>query len=433
MQSHRPVPGGSSAPDFSYAYTQSSVMGPYFLQRDDGSSAVPECTGWGTDLSQKGLRIASIFIILASSLLGVFLPMFLARTSATNPYTKLAFFVAKYFGSGVILATAFMHLLSPAVEALSDPCLANILPDYDWGHLICLITIMIMFYIELMAARFNFSFSHVHDDAAAPADELLDSGSPGPANGLNKPSTSTRRSCDDSAADGAPAANAAGAPVSSRRLDDVESTPSERRLSLRQSCSHNGGLPRNLSYPPGNEDHLAHGKDHVPGDSHASYGSQIVSLLILEFGVVFHSLFIGLSLAGSDDLRILLVVITFHQLFEGLGLGSRLAVADWPSDWKAWTGYLMAFGYGVTTPIGIAIGLGVNAGLNANPDVAQLVNGIFDAVSAGILVYTGLVELLAHEFMFNPEMRDAKLSVQTLAYACVAAGVGLMSLLAVWA
>lgn len=30
---------------------------------------------------------------------------------------------AKYFGSGVIIATAFIHLLSPALEELGSPCL----------------------------------------------------------------------------------------------------------------------------------------------------------------------------------------------------------------------------------------------------------------------------------------------------------------------
>lgn len=31
---------------------------------------------------------------------------------------------AKYFGSGVIIATAFIHLLSPALDELGSPCLS---------------------------------------------------------------------------------------------------------------------------------------------------------------------------------------------------------------------------------------------------------------------------------------------------------------------
>lgn len=474
-------------------YTYLPIMRHYVVERDsDGAAVVPQCSGWGTDLTDKGLRIASIFIILAGSMLGVFLPILLARTSPNSRYSKLAFFVCKYFGSGVILATAFMHLLSPAVEALSDECLANILPAYDWGHVICLITIMIMFYIELMAARFNFSFGHDHGGPAVSTNEITSNGhghghGSGKSNGngqakhasgrtpslhsvrsVNDRSTTNnnaapgmtewRQSVNNSALSGLAAYATANLErdrdpnrepdletgTTSLSLDSAASHSKKEANAMATAAAaqpgllsspptHNGGLPSHLNYPPGNEDHLAHDHEHVNGDSHAAYGSQIVSLLILEFGVVFHSLFIGLSLAGSDNLKVLLIVIAFHQFFEGLGLGSRLAVASWPSNWKAWTGYLMALGYGVTTPIGIAIGLGVNAGLNSKPALAQLVNGVFDAVSSGILVYTALVELLAHEFMFNPEMRDAKLSVQMLAFLCVAVGVAIMSVLAKWA
>ena len=41
-----------------------------------------------------------------------------------------------------------------------------------------------------------------------------------------------------------------------------------------------------------------------------------------------------------------------------------------------------------------------------NPDsaVASIVSGILDSLSAGILLYTGLVELLAHDFLYSKEM-----------------------------
>ncbi|PHH58508.1 hypothetical protein CDD82_2940 [Ophiocordyceps australis] len=116
-------------------------------------------------------------------------------------------------------------------------------------------------------------------------------------------------------------------------------------------------------------------------------------------------------------------------MFEGLGLGSRLATAPWPKG-KSWLPFVLALGFGLSTPIGIAAGIG------ARPDNAatqKLTNGIFDAISAGILMYTGLVELLAHEFMFNPAMRRAPLKVKLSAFACIAFGVVVMAVLAVWA
>lgn len=59
--------------------------------------------------------------------------------------------------------------------------------------------------------------------------------------------------------------------------------------------------------------------------------------------------------------------------------------------------------YAAITPLGIAIGLGVRTTYNPDSANAVIVAGTLDAVSAGILLYTGLVELLAHDFIFNRE------------------------------
>jgi len=61
------------------------------------------------------------------------------------------------------------------------------------------------------------------------------------------------------------------------------------------------------------------------------------------------------------------------------------------------------------------------------------VNGVFDALSAGILIYTGLVELMAHEFMFSPRMRKAPLKTVVSAYLQMCLGAGLMAALGKWA
>ncbi len=160
----------------------------------------------------------------------------------------------------------------------------------------------------------------------------------------------------------------------------------------------------------------------------------MTALIILEFGVIFHSFFIGLTLSGTSNLKTLLIVITFHQFFEGLGLGARLAMIPWPTvGFKRWTPWLMGLGYAISTPLAIAIGLGIKEQLSSDPAKSQLANGVFDALSAGVLLYTGLVELLAHEFMFNPEMRKASIAVQLGAFGCVATGAGLMAVLAKWA
>jgi solute carrier family 39 (zinc transporter), member 1/2/3 len=186
------------------------------------------------------------------------------------------------------------------------------------------------------------------------------------------------------------------------------------------------------------EDHLGHAREHQSTDdeldeweeekhSTESYVSQMTAIFILEFGIIFHSIFIGLTLAvAGEEFISLYVVLVFHQTFEGLGLGTRLAAAPWPES-KRWTPYIMAIAFGLSTPIAIAIGLIVRRSFAPGSQTTLIVNGIFDALSAGILIYTGLVELMAHEFMFSPRMRKAPLKTVLAAYLQMCLGAGKLS------
>lgn len=119
-------------------------------------------------------------------------------------------------------------------------------------------------------------------------------------------------------------------------------------------------------------------------------------------------------------------------MFEGLGLGSRLAHLQMPVKYN-YVAYCAAILYGVTTPLGIAIGLGVRTTYNPDSATASIVSGILDSLSAGVLIYTGLVELLAHEFLFSKEMREADTKHLSYACGCMLLGAGLMALLGRWA
>jgi zinc transporter 1/2/3 len=149
--------------------------------------------------------------------------------------------------------------------------------------------------------------------------------------------------------------------------------------------------------------------------------------------VIFHSVFIGLTLAvAGEEFPTLYVVLVFHQTFEGLALGSRLASIEWPKS-KRWTPYWLATGYAISTPIAIAIGLGVRQSFAPGSQTTLIVNGIFDSISAGILIYTGLVELMAHEFMFSGYMQRAPIKEVLAAVGTMALGAALMALLGKWA
>lgn len=87
-------------------------------------------------------------------------------------------------------------------------------------------------------------------------------------------------------------------------------------------------------------------------------------------------------------------------MFEGLGLGSRLASLKLPVRYN-YVAICAAVLYGLTTPIGIAVGLGVRQTYNPDSTTASIVSGVLDSLSAGILIYTGLVEV----GYFSPKTR----------------------------
>ena len=163
----------------------------------------------------------------------------------------------------------------------------------------------------------------------------------------------------------------------------------------------------------------------------AAFRQQIAAFLILEFGVIFHSVIIGLNLGvAGEEFSTLYVVLVFHQSFEGLGIGARMSAI--PFSPRSWLPWILCSLYGLTTPIAIAIGLGLRTTYNPNSYTANVVSGVLDSMSAGILIYTGLVELLARDFLFDPRRtRDSK----RLAFmmTCTFLGAGIMALLGKWA
>lgn len=94
---------------------------------------------------------------------------------------------------------------------------------------------------------------------------------------------------------------------------------------------------------------------------------------------------------------------------------------------------LLASGFALVTPIGMAIGIGVLKQFNGNDPSTIIAIGTLDALSAGILMWVGIVEMWAHDWMLGGEMTTAS-PIRTLAgLTALVAGLALMSLLGKWA
>lgn len=160
---------------------------------------------------------------------------------------------------------------------------------------------------------------------------------------------------------------------------------------------------------------------------------KMLQCLLLEAGILFHSIFIGmaLSVATGTPFIVLLVAISFHQLFEGMALGSRIAAIKFPR--KSPKPWLMVLAYGLTTPIGQAIGLGVHTLYHPDSQAGLLMVGIMNAISAGLLLFAGLVQLLAEDFLSDGSYGILQGKRRVQAYVALILGAFLMALVGAWA
>ncbi|KAF5673202.1 zinc transporter [Fusarium heterosporum] len=329
-----------------------------------------------------GLRIGLLFVILATGALGVFGPILLQKMMPSS--LSLVLLVLKQFGTGIIISTAFVHLYTHAFLMFSNQCIGELGYEATTSAIV-MAGIFLSFLVEYIGNRIV----------------------------LAKTKASSVLSAD-------------------RRKD-------------------------------------------------AWLSAEVVSVLVMELGILFHSLLIGLTLvvAGDEYFLTLFVVILFHQMFEGIALGSRIATigtaADVhaahtpvprpsqdtssaqdsdkappastetiPNEEQAPVGLTMKKKLGLAslfafiTPIGMAIGIGVLQQFNGNDKSTLLAIGTLDALSAGILMWVGLVEMWAADWMtgghgHKAELAEANMLTTILAGFGLVAGLLVMSLLGKWA
>ncbi|EMC96837.1 hypothetical protein BAUCODRAFT_576684 [Baudoinia panamericana UAMH 10762] len=361
---------------------------------------------------QLGARISALFVILVVSSAVTFFPVLATRTTKFKVPLYVYLF-ARYFGAGVIVATAFIHLLDPAYSEIGPNTCVGMTggwAEYAWPPAIALFSCVCVFLMDFGAERYvEKRYGLPHGQQAEETDQAR----------MRQRSGSVDF--------------AALQYEMSRRKSSVPNGHSHQAM---HSGDQDGTAPfGNTMQPksagPNNTDieSIDTEKEHI---IETAFQQQIAAFLILEFGVIFHSVIIGLTLStAGDEFTVLYPVIVFHQSFEGLGLGARLSAIPFPKRLQ-WLPWWLCAGYGLTTPIAIAIGLGVRTTYNAGSFTANIVSGVLDATSAGILIYTGLVELLARDFLFNPDRThdDRQLAFMVVS---VLLGAGIMALLGKWA
>lgn len=339
-----------------------------------------------------GTRIGSIFVILIVS---TFVTIFPILSQKHNWKISVWFYLfARYFGAGVIIATAFVHLMDPAYSEIGgDSCVGGWgnWGIYAWVPALILASIFGIFLVDIASEVYvERKYGYVADE-------------PDIQNLLTEKKEQQNNQVDGNLCE----------------LGDNECLPCDDQfqtdLSKKESSSE-------------------FEKSILTSSSTYEFNQQFAAFLILEFGVIFHSVIIGLNLGscGYDDFKTLYIVLVFHQSFEGLGIGARLSAIPWPEDKPEYYKYLLCIAYGLVTPVSIAIGLGVRTTYVAGGYAANIVSGVLDSLSSGILIYTGLVEFLARDFVFNKEIKK---DTTKLLYSifCLLWGTGIMALIGKWA
>ena len=114
-----------------------------------------------------------------------------------------------------------------------------------------------------------------------------------------------------------------------------------------------------------------------------------------------------------------------------MALGARIAAISWPEgSLQPW---FMVLSYGLTTPLGQAIGLATHQLYSPTSEFGLVLVGTMNAISAGLLVFASLIELLAEDFLSDHSWVVMRGRKRVFACLLVLLGSILMSLVGAWA
>lgn len=333
------------------------------------------------------LKLLAIAVILVTGAAGVSVPVLYTRHSKALKSHSSLLSLVKCFAAGVILSTGFVHVLPEAFAALSSNCLPKRpWKDFPFAGMVAMAGALATLAVDILADRHSQTGSYIRVKSDDNQTKFKDTE-------MGKASVFPVRCCDAGAGNG----------------EEINGG-----LALAQKAA---ALPL---------------EDSSGEDLYVQQRQKLVSK-VLEIGIIFHSVIIGITLGMSQNrctIAPLVAALGFHQFFEGMGLGGCIALADFGTNVTV----MMCVLFSVTTPLGIMAGMVMNfiSGYDENDPKALILEGLFGSASSGILVYMALVDLIAAEFLNNKKLKSNSF-LMSAAYVLLVLGAGSMSLLALWA
>lgn len=237
------------------------------------------------------LHVGALVIVMCVSTLACLFPV-LARRFPRLRVPDGFFFTIRHFGTGVLIATAFIHLLPTAFESLGNPCLSQFWTD-DYPAMpgaIALAGVFFVIVIEMILSPAR----HFSRPAARGGMAAVEAGN------------MSRGSLDDTQID-SPARSIEM--VSAHGADEV--TPAGQLTPANADAAavavKDGARRRGADAEMLTSGYFLTEEQKLQKD--------ILQCVLLEIGILFHSIFIGMALSVSvgNEFVVLLIAIVFHR------------------------------------------------------------------------------------------------------------------------
>lgn len=404
---------------------------------DDTDTSRPQCGSGEKGEYNTGLHVFALVLILLLSTLSCGFPLFSRRAMKGSKLQLKIIFFSQHFGTGVLMATAFVHLLPTAFMSLTDPCLPYVFSEgyKPLAGLVAMTAALVVVALESYLTTRGAGHSHSHtvfeddEESSHMHHDSRHDFKDGPEHialqdrevtqGLMGRQSSIASTCANPSSSGQArisrdndSANSLDLDLTFDELQPAPHTDHDQLLESENTRSYRSELKPAVAPDTPNPEEQKR---------------MLLQCLLLEAGILFHSVFIGmaLSVATGPPFIVFLIAIGFHQTFEGLALGTRIAAIHFPrSSPRPW---LMVLAFGTTTPIGQAIGLLIHTFYDPMSQTGLLMVGFMNAISSGLLLFAGLVQLLAEDFLSEKSYATLHGRKRLHAYFAVVAGAGLMS------
>lgn len=263
------------------------------------------------------LKTGSLLAILVASAVGICLPVALTGAFRGKAGYARGLLLVKCYAAGVILSTSLVHVLPDAHAALADCAVATRRPwrDFPFAGLFSLVGALLALLVDLSASSHLEAHGH-HQHA----EEGESPPPPPPTHQPYAPIPTTKKS---------PVFELSGEMSPKKRAHSDDTDRDDVALFGAKSAVRSDEVvvaPRVGCH--GHHDVVEVGEEGGGGEEEEARRKQKMVSKVLEIGIVFHSVIIGVTMGMSQDvcaIRPLVVALSFHQVFEGMGLGGCIA------------------------------------------------------------------------------------------------------------